>query len=73
MDRRDAAVREVAAGVTGERVGTATSVGEMRGLSAPVGVGQFLVRQKACPGVFASSSVDIHGAEVGSRDFGSLM
>ena len=31
MDRRTAAASEVASGVTGERVGTATSAGEVRG------------------------------------------
>ena len=44
MDRRDAAVREVASGVAGQRLGTATSAGK-KGESAPVGVGQLSVRQ----------------------------
>ena len=44
MDRRTAAASEVASGVTGELVGTATSAGEVRE-SAPVGVYQLLVRQ----------------------------
>ena len=44
MDRRSAAASEVASGVTGERIGTATSAGEV-GESAPVGLYQLLVRQ----------------------------
>ena len=34
MVRRTAAVGEVASGVTGERVGTTTSAGEVRGISS---------------------------------------
>lgn len=50
MNRRDAAVREVASGVVGQRVEAATSAGEAKGESAPAGVCQLLVRQYTCPG-----------------------
>ena len=43
MDRRNAALREVAPGVTDQWVKTGTSAGE-QGESAPVGVCQLLVR-----------------------------
>ena len=71
MDRRNAAVFEVASGVTGERVGTATSAGEVRGVSysgSLPGLGAAI----GLPRSGASSSVDSHRAEVGSREFGSL-
>ena len=71
MDRRTAAVSEVASGVTGERVGTATSAGEVRGVSSSgslPGLGAAI----GLPRSGASSSVDSHRAEVGSREFGSL-
>ena len=71
MDRRTAAASEVASGVTGERVGTAASAGEVRGDGSSVsllalGEAEGLTRSGA------SSSVDSHRAEVGSREFGSL-
>ena len=71
MDRRTAADSEVASGVTGERVGTATSAGEVRGVSSS---GSLLALGEAVglPRSGASSSVDSHRAEVGSREFGSL-
>ena len=71
MDRRTAAVFEVASGVTGERVGTATSAGEVRGVSysgSLPGLGAAI----GVPRRGASSSVDSHSAEVGSREFRSL-
>ena len=71
MDRRTAAATEVASDVTGERVGTATSAGEVRGVSSS---GSLLALGEAVglPRSGASSSVDSHRAEVGSREFGSL-
>ena len=71
MDRRTATASEVASGVTGERVGTATSAGEVRGVSSSrslpaLGEAVPLLRSGA------SSSVDSHRTEVGSREFGSL-
>ena len=71
MDRRDAALCEVASGDTGERVGTATSAGEVRGVSSSrslpaLGEAVHLLRSSA------SSSVDSYRAEVGSHEFGSL-
>ena len=71
MDRRTAADIEVASGVTGERVGTATSAGEVRGVSSSrslpaLGEAVHLLRSSA------SSSVDSYRAEVGSHEFGSL-
>ena len=71
MDRRTAAVSEVASDVTGERVGTATSAGEVRGVSSSgslPGLGAAI----GLPRSGASSSVYSHRAEVGSREFGSL-
>ena len=71
MDRITAAVSEVASGVTGERVGTATIAGEVRGVSSSgslPGLGAAIGLPRSC----ASSSVDSHEAEVGSREFGSL-
>ena len=58
MDRRDAALREVAAG-TGERVGTATSAGEVRGVSYS-GCLPALGEAVGLPRSGASSSVDSH-------------
>ena len=71
VDRRTAAASEVAFCVTGERIGTATSAGEVRGDGSSVsllalGEAEGLTRSGA------SSSVDSHRAEVGSREFGSL-
>ena len=71
MDRRTATASEVASGVTGERVGTATSAGEVRGVSSSrslpaLGEAAHLLRSSA------SSSVDSYRAEVGSHEFGSL-
>ena len=71
MDRRTAAVSEVASGVTGERVGTAASAGEVRGVSSS-GSLPGLRAAIGLPRSSASSSVDSHRAEVGSREFGSL-
>ena len=70
MDRKTAAVSEVASGVTGERVGTATSSGEVRGVSSSgslpgLGAAIGLARSGAISGV------DSHRAEVGSREFGN--
>ena len=71
MDGRDTALREVASCVTGERIGTATSAGEVRGVSC---IGSFPAIGEAVglPRSVASSSVDSHRAEVGFREFGSL-
>ena len=69
MDRRDAARREVASGVTGERVGIATSAGEVRGVSS-CGSLPALDEAVGLPMSGASSSVYSHRAEVGSRKFG---
>ena len=63
----DAAVRDVASGSTGERVGNATSAVEERGLSLPA-LGEVI----SLPGSDTSTSVDNHKAEAGSREFGSL-
>ena len=72
MDRRTAAAIEVASGVAGERVGTATSsVGEVRGVSSS-GSLPALGEAIGLPRSGASSSVDSYRAEVGSREFGSL-
>ena len=71
MDRRTAADIEVASGVTGERVGTATSAGEVRGVSSS-GSLPALGEAVDLPRSGASSSIDSHRAEVGSREFGSL-
>ena len=71
MDRRDATLREDAFGVTGEQVGTATSAGEVRGVSSS-GSLPALGEAVGLPRSGASSSVDSHRAEVGSREFGSL-
>ena len=71
MDRRTAAASEVASGVTGERVGTATRAGEVRGVSSS-GSLPALGEAVGLPRSVASSSVDSHRAEVGSREFGSL-
>ena len=49
-DRRTAAASEVASGITGERVRTATSAGEVRGVSSR-GSLPTLVRQQDCQGV----------------------
>ena len=68
MDRRDAALREVAAG-TGERVGTATSAGEVRGVSSS-GSLPALCEEESLPRSGKSSSVDSLRAEGGSRDVG---
>ena len=63
---------EVASGVAGERVGTATSsVGEVRGVSSS-GSLPALGEAIGLPRSGASSSVDSYRAEVGSREFGSL-
>ena len=71
MDRRTAVVSEVASGVTGERVGTATSAEEVRGVSSS-GSSPGLGAAIGLPRSGASSGVDSHRAEVGSREFGSL-
>ena len=71
MDRRTAVASEVTSGVTGERVGTATSAGEERGVSSS-GSLPALGEAVGLPRSVASSSVDSHRAEVGSREFGSL-
>ena len=71
MDRRDAALCEVASGDTGERVGTATSAGEVRGVS-PGGSLPALGEAVSLPRSDASSIVDSYRAEVGSPEFGSL-
>ena len=66
MDQRYAAFREVASGVTGERVETATSAGEVRGVSSSgslPGLGEAVGLHRSG----ASGSVDSHRAEVGSR------
>ena len=70
MHLRTAEVSEVASGVTGERVATATSARGVRGVrssgSLPgLGAAKGLPRSGAC------SSVDGHKAEDGSRDFRS--
>ena len=59
MDRRTAAASEVASGVTGERVGTATSAGEVRGVSYS-GCLPALGEAVGLPRSGASSSVDSH-------------
>ena len=71
MGRRYAALCEVPSGFTAKRVGTATSAGEVRGVSSS---GSLLALGEAVglPRSGASSSVDSHRAEVGSREFGSL-
>ena len=71
MDRSDAAVREVASGVTGEWVGTAASAGEVRGVSSS-GSLTALGEAVGLPRSDVSSSVDSHRAAVGSRECGSL-
>ena len=71
IDRRDAALREVASGVTSERVGIASSAGEVRGVSSS---GSLPVLREAVglPRSDASSSVDSNRAEVGYHKVGSL-
>ena len=59
MDRRTAAATEVASDVTGERVGTATSAGEVRGVSYS-GCLPALGEAVGLPRSGASSSVDSH-------------
>ena len=71
MDRRYTSVRELASGVTGERVGTVTGAGEVRGVSSS-GSLPALGEVVGLPGSGASISADSHRAEVGSREFGSL-
>ena len=66
MGRRDAAVREFACCVTGERVGTATGAGEVRGVRS-IGSLPALGEAVGLPRSGASSSVDSHRAEVGSH------
>ena len=59
MDRRTAAVSEVASDVTGDRVGTATSAGDVREVSSSgnlPGLGAAIGLPRSC----ASSSVDSH-------------
>ena len=71
MGHRDAAVREVASGVTVERVGTATSAGEVRGVSSSGGW-PVVGGTSGLPRSGTSSTVGSHRTEVGSREFGSL-
>ena len=71
MNRRSAAASEVASGDTGVRVGTATSAGEVSGVSSS-GRLPTLGEAAGLPRNGASSSVDSHMAEVGSHEFGSL-
>ena len=71
MDRRDAAVREVASGATGERIGTTTSAGNVRGVSSR-GSLPALGEAIGLPRGGASRSVDSHMAEVGSSEFEGL-
>ena len=59
MDRRTAAASEVASGVTGERVGTATSAGEVRGVSSS-GSSPALGEAVGLPRSGVSSSVNNH-------------
>ena len=71
MDRRYTSVREPASDGTGEPVGTATSAGEVRGVSSSGSIsahGEVV----GLPGSGTSISVDSHRADVGSREFGSL-
>ena len=71
MGHRGATLREVASGVTRERVGTATSAGEIMGVSSS---GSFPAPGEAV-GLTRSGvrcTVDSHRAEVGSRGFRSL-
>ena len=71
MDRRTVAASEFVSGVTGERVGTATSAGKVRGVSSR---GSLPAPGEAVglPRSGVSSSVDSHRVEVSSREFGSL-
>ena len=71
IDRKTAAASEAVSGAPGERVGTATSTGEIRGGSSS-GSLPALGEAVGLPRSVASSSVDSHRAEVGSREFGSL-
>ena len=71
MDRRDAAGLEVASGVTGERVGTATSAGEARGVR-PSGTLPALGEAAGLPRSGASNSVDSYRVEVRSRELENL-
>ena len=71
MDRRTAAASEVASGVTGERVGTAASAEVLRGVGSS-GSLPALGEAVGLPRSGASSSVDSHRAEDGSREFWSL-
>ena len=71
MNRRTPAASEVASGVTGERVGTATSAVEVRGVSSS-GSLSALGEAVGLPRSGVSSSVDGQRAEVGSREFGRL-
>ena len=71
MDRRTAAAIEVASGVTGERVGTATTAGEVRGVSSS-GSLPALGEAVGVPKSSTSNRVCSHRGELGSREFGSL-
>lgn len=71
MDRRDAAVRKVASGVTDERVGTVTSTGGLGGFSSS-GSMPALGEAAGLPRSGESSSVDSHRVEVGSGEFENL-
>ena len=64
MDRRTDAASEIASGITDERVGTTTSAGELRGASSSWSL-PALGEAVGLPRSGASSSIDIHRAEVG--------
>ena len=69
MDRRTAAASWAGSGVTCTRVGTATSAGEVRGVSSS-GSLPALGEAVGLPRSGTSSSTDSHKDEVGSREFG---
>ena len=71
IDRRYTSVRELAPGDICERVGTATSAGEVRGVSSSGSI-PALREVVGLPESGASISVDSHRAKVGSCEFGSL-
>ena len=71
MDRRYTSVREPASDGTGEPVGTATSAGEVRGVSSSGSISA-LGEVVGLPGSGTSISIDSFRAEFVSREYGSL-
>lgn len=71
IDRRYTSVRELAPGDICERVGTATSAGEARGVR-PSGTLPALGEAAGLPRSGASNSVDSYRVEVRSRELENL-